>query len=46
MGALGVSRSAIGPVPFEQRLAAVELYGREVVPRVRELRAEAAAVTA
>ena len=28
---------AVGRVPHEQRLAAIELYGREVVPRVREL---------
>ena len=34
---------AIGRVPHEQRMAAVELYGREVIPRVRELlRTEAA----
>ena len=31
---------AVGRVPHEQRLAAIELYGREVVPRVRELLAE------
>jgi probable LLM family oxidoreductase len=28
---------AIGRVPFEQRLAMIELFGREVVPRVRAL---------
>jgi alkanesulfonate monooxygenase SsuD/methylene tetrahydromethanopterin reductase-like flavin-dependent oxidoreductase (luciferase family) len=28
---------AIGRVPHEQRLATIELYGREVIPRVREL---------
>ena len=28
---------AIGRVPHEQRMAMVELYGREVIPRVREL---------
>ena len=28
---------AIGRVPHEQRMATVELYGREVIPRVREL---------
>jgi probable LLM family oxidoreductase len=28
---------AVGRVPHEQRLATIELYGREVVPRVREL---------
>jgi probable LLM family oxidoreductase len=32
---------AIGRVPHEQRLATVELYGREVIPRVRELLATA-----
>jgi alkanesulfonate monooxygenase SsuD/methylene tetrahydromethanopterin reductase-like flavin-dependent oxidoreductase (luciferase family) len=38
---LGLSRFdlhyAIGRVPHEQRLAMIELYGREVIPRVREL---------
>jgi probable LLM family oxidoreductase len=38
---LGLSRfdlaPAVGRVPHEQRLATIELYGREVVPRVREL---------
>jgi alkanesulfonate monooxygenase SsuD/methylene tetrahydromethanopterin reductase-like flavin-dependent oxidoreductase (luciferase family) len=38
---LGLSRFdlhyAIGRVPHEQRLAMVALYGREVIPRVREL---------
>ncbi|MCU1441156.1 MAG: putative luciferase-like monooxygenase [Rhodoglobus sp.] len=28
---------ATGRVPFEQRLATIELYGREVIPMVREL---------
>jgi probable LLM family oxidoreductase len=28
---------AVGRVPLEQRLATIELYGREVIPRVREL---------
>jgi probable LLM family oxidoreductase len=28
---------AVGRVPHEQRMATVELYGREVIPRVREL---------
>ena len=28
---------AVGRVPHEQRLATIELYGREVIPRVREL---------
>src|SRR4029453_11895518 len=41
---------ALGRVPHEQRLDTIELYGREVIPRVRELlagapEAEAAAVT-
>jgi probable LLM family oxidoreductase len=39
--ALGLSRFdllyALGRVPHEQRLATIELYGREVIPRVREL---------
>jgi probable LLM family oxidoreductase len=38
---------ALGRVPQEQRLATIELYGREVIPRVRELLAsEAQAVGA
>jgi probable LLM family oxidoreductase len=32
---------AVGRVPHEQRMATIELYGREVVPRVRELLAGA-----
>ena len=32
---------AVGRVPHEQRVATIELYGREVIPRVRELLAEA-----
>jgi hypothetical protein len=28
---------AVGRVPHDARLATIELYGREVVPRVREL---------
>jgi alkanesulfonate monooxygenase SsuD/methylene tetrahydromethanopterin reductase-like flavin-dependent oxidoreductase (luciferase family) len=28
---------AIGRIPHEQRTAMIELYGREVIPRVREL---------
>jgi hypothetical protein len=32
---------AIGRVPHEDRLAMIDLYGREVMPRVRELLAEA-----
>jgi probable LLM family oxidoreductase len=42
---LGLSRFdllyAVGQVPHEQRMAAIELYGREVIPRVRELLAAA-----
>ena len=42
---LGLSRFdllyALGRVPHEQRLATIELYGREVIPRVRELIAAA-----
>jgi probable LLM family oxidoreductase len=38
---LGLSRFdlgyATGRVPHEQKLATIELYGREVIPRVREL---------
>ena len=38
---LGLSRFdlhyAIGRVPHDQRLATIELYGREVIPRIREL---------
>jgi alkanesulfonate monooxygenase SsuD/methylene tetrahydromethanopterin reductase-like flavin-dependent oxidoreductase (luciferase family) len=32
---------AAGRVPHEQRMATIELYGREVIPRVRELLASA-----
>jgi probable LLM family oxidoreductase len=32
---------AVGQVPHEQRMAAIELFGREVIPRVRELLAAA-----
>jgi probable LLM family oxidoreductase len=32
---------AIGRVPHEQRMATIELHGREVIPRVRELLAPA-----
>jgi alkanesulfonate monooxygenase SsuD/methylene tetrahydromethanopterin reductase-like flavin-dependent oxidoreductase (luciferase family) len=39
--ALGLSRfdllHAVGRIPHEQRMATIELYGREVIPRVREL---------
>jgi len=28
---------AVGRIPHEQRIATIELYGREVIPRVREL---------
>ncbi len=42
---LGLSRFdmayALGRVPHEQRMATIELYGREVIPRARELLAEA-----
>ena len=38
---LGLSRFdlayASGRVPHEKRMATIELYGREVIPRVREL---------
>jgi probable LLM family oxidoreductase len=38
---------AVGRVPHEQRLTTIELFGREVIPRVRELLAgDAPAVTA
>jgi probable LLM family oxidoreductase len=41
---LGLSRFdlayALGRVPHEQRMATIELYGREVIPRVRELLAD------
>jgi probable LLM family oxidoreductase len=43
---LGLSRFdwayATGRVPHEHRMATIELFGREVIPRVRELLAEAA----
>lgn len=32
---------ALGRIPHEQRMATIELYGREVIPRVRELLATA-----
>jgi alkanesulfonate monooxygenase SsuD/methylene tetrahydromethanopterin reductase-like flavin-dependent oxidoreductase (luciferase family) len=28
---------AIGRIPHEQRMAMIDLFGREVIPRVREL---------
>ena len=41
MRALSLSRFdllyAVGRVPHEQRMATIALYGREVIPRVREL---------
>ncbi|TMD86231.1 MAG: hypothetical protein E6I78_06145 [Chloroflexi bacterium] len=44
MRLLGLSRFdlayATGRVPHQQRLATIELYGREVIPRVRELLAD------
>ena len=47
---LGLSRFdwayATGRVPHEQRMATIELYGREVIPRVRELLAESLVVPA
>jgi alkanesulfonate monooxygenase SsuD/methylene tetrahydromethanopterin reductase-like flavin-dependent oxidoreductase (luciferase family) len=43
---LGLSRFdlayATGRVPHEQKMATIELYGREVIPRVRELLADTA----
>jgi alkanesulfonate monooxygenase SsuD/methylene tetrahydromethanopterin reductase-like flavin-dependent oxidoreductase (luciferase family) len=32
---------AVGRIPHEQRMATIELFGREVIPRVRELLADA-----
>src|SRR5205823_1482036 len=44
MRLLGLSRFdlayATGRMPHPQRLATIELYGREVIPRVRELLAD------
>ncbi|MDT4938149.1 MAG: hypothetical protein QOG80_1820 [Pseudonocardiales bacterium] len=44
---LGLSRFdlayATGRVPHEQKMATIELYGREVIPRVKELLADPAA---
>ena len=37
---------AVGRVPHEQRLASIELYGHEVIPRVRELLGAASEVDA
>jgi alkanesulfonate monooxygenase SsuD/methylene tetrahydromethanopterin reductase-like flavin-dependent oxidoreductase (luciferase family) len=41
---LGISRFdmayALGRVPHEQRLQTIELFGREVIPRVRDLLAQ------
>jgi probable LLM family oxidoreductase len=46
IGTLSLSRFhlhyAIGRVPHEQRMAMIQLYGREVIPRVRELLAATA----
>jgi hypothetical protein len=43
---LGLSRFdlayATGRVPHEQKMSTIELYGREVIPRVRELLADPA----
>jgi alkanesulfonate monooxygenase SsuD/methylene tetrahydromethanopterin reductase-like flavin-dependent oxidoreductase (luciferase family) len=45
---LGLSRFdwayATGTVPHEQRMATIELYGREVIPRMRALLAESPTV--
>jgi probable LLM family oxidoreductase len=47
---LGLSRFdwayATGRVPHEQRMATIELYGREVIPRVRELLADSSVTPA
>jgi hypothetical protein len=47
---LGLSRFdlayATGRVPHEQKMATIELYGREVIPRVRELLADPAVAPA
>jgi probable LLM family oxidoreductase len=49
IGTLSLSRFdlhyAIGRVPHAQRMAMIELYGREVIPRVRELLARGRAET-
>jgi probable LLM family oxidoreductase len=46
---LGLSRFdlayALGRVPHEQRMATIELYGREVIPRVRALLAASSSTT-
>jgi hypothetical protein len=45
---LGIQRFDLkytsGTVPHEQLMTSIELYGREVIPRVRELLAEDPAV--
>ena len=45
MKALSLSRFdllyALGRVPHDQRMATIELYGRELIPQVRELLSEA-----
>jgi hypothetical protein len=50
MRALSLSRFdllyALGRVPHDLRMATIELYGREVIPRVRELLAAAPDVEA
>src|SRR4029077_6015753 len=47
---LGLSRFdwayATGTVPHELRMATIELYGREVIPRIRELLAESPVIAA
>ena len=47
MRQLGLSRFdlayATGQVPHEQKMATIELYGREVIPRIKELLADSSA---
>jgi hypothetical protein len=46
MKTLGLTRFdllyAVGRIPHNRRMATIELYGREVIPRVRDLLAAAA----
>jgi alkanesulfonate monooxygenase SsuD/methylene tetrahydromethanopterin reductase-like flavin-dependent oxidoreductase (luciferase family) len=50
MQTLGLSRFdllyALGRVPHDQRMATIELYGREVIPRIRALLAAAPEIQA
>jgi alkanesulfonate monooxygenase SsuD/methylene tetrahydromethanopterin reductase-like flavin-dependent oxidoreductase (luciferase family) len=50
IGTLGLSRFdllyAVGRVPHEQRLATIELFGRDVIPRVRQLLADEGEIAA